>query len=221
MGCAASSPAESPASSSGQPHACQYRKEEEKQQQALLAQPPVVLRNGRVRPISFGCVYECSKAQHDTRPGKKTDPRPSIYVRLQRATNLSKGEAKRWLLLDTGALRTSISEADAKCLNLFAKSQVTGEVPVKNAAGVTSRPTARIVVTALEGQKEISSVQLTANVRSGDLGHGLLGMDWIAAVGWASIDFAGGKEREAAKRRQAYHHHRRPGGGHHTRTKSK
>ena len=96
-----------------------------------------------------------SSKDKGSRPGKNGDMRPCVYVRLQRATNPTKGEAKRWFLVDTGATRTSITQADAKCLNLFAKSQETGSMTAKNAAGSAARPTVRISITALEGSKQI------------------------------------------------------------------
>ena len=173
---------------------------EEQQQQALLDSPPQATLQGTITPISFDCVHSTSKKAAKEKPGKRGDARPAVYVSIQRATNKHNGQTKRWFLLDTGAERTSITEADAKVLNLFAKSQETGELTTKNAAGSTKRETVRVLVSALEAGKPVCSVELTASVRAGNLGHGLLGMDFVAAVGWANVDFAGSAAREAKKR---------------------
>lgn len=172
---------------------------EDEQQVSRLQMPAQVEHKGVVRPVSFDSVFRSSKKSKKERPGKSGDMRPAVFVKLQRATNKSKGELKRWFLLDTGANKTSISEADAKLLKLFAKGQETGKTNVKNAAGGAGRETVRVVLTALEGSKDMATVELTANVRQGDLGHGLLGIDFVMALGWENIDFAGGALRAERK----------------------
>lgn len=160
----------------------------------VVGKKPKVTLKGTIRPKSFKDVWASSSKEPRRRPGKKFDKRPAVFASVRRAMSMKKGEVKKWFLLDTGAERSCISEKDAKVLKLLNKS--TGRKLVKNALGKQVRKTVRVAITVLENGKKLASVQLTATIRGGKFRHGILGMDFVAALGWENIDFKGGKKRK-------------------------
>lgn len=114
-------------------------------------------------------------------------PRPAVRICLKRARNAQRGYAKRWYLLDTGADRTSVTEAD----HALIKARADGHVRVVNAAGRAQRALVRVHLSSPGDGAEAAAwaVELTSSVRGGSISHGVLGMDWVNCVGMHNIDF--------------------------------